>query len=160
MKMCKILRNSYKNENLKSDKDVFGVMFTYCDVQKIKPICLAVPEPCENSCNVQSRKLKQQNRSPTGHFDVLPTWVKYCPILTNNHHPYVIQDRTRYSKCSVHLDQECLQSFPTKGVISFTRHQKNRVKMEGLIVSTTPEPQVKQKSSREPDFPKKRGGLQ
>ena len=30
-------------------------------------------------------------------------------------------------------------------VISFTRHQKNRFKIEGLIVSTTPEPNVKQK---------------
>ena len=103
------------------------MMSTYCDVQKIKPICLAVPELCENSCNVQSRKLKQQNRSPTEHFrfslpsvnncrislakfsfgnlescsyDVLPTWVKYCPIITNSHLPYVFQDRTLYSKCS------------------------------------------------------------
>ena len=49
-----------------------------------------------------------------------------------------------------------------QGVISFTRHQKNRVKVEGLIVSTTPGPKVKQKSSREPDSHKKggRSGLQ
>ena len=50
---------------------------------------------------------------------------------------------------SVHLDQECLQSFPTKGVVSFKRHQKNRVKIEFLMVSTTPEPKAEQKSSRE-----------
>ena len=44
---------------------------------------------------------------------------------------------------------ECFHSFPTKGVISLTQQQKNSVKIEGAIVSTTPETKVKQKISCE-----------
>ena len=128
----------------------FGFRFTYCDVHGIKQICLlhlrdpiaetaeqftkakrpstfSFSVPSANNCMISLAKISIGNLESCS-YDVLPTWVKYCPIIAYTHLPYVIQDRTLNFFCQLKQEsaRQCRQRPAAHRSQQFRRDARKR----------------------------------
>ncbi len=150
----------------------FGFMFTYCDAHGIKQLCLlhlrvffgprgagTLWTLLQSVCPV-IRNLKQLNSSPTLHFfsQLKEESARQCrqrPAAHRSQQSVETQEKdvARLRKMGNASTRNAYS--PSQQKVS--SHSHGISKIEGLIVSTFPEPKVKQKRSREPDCHKKEG---